>query len=273
MTATAISAIELCSGNHDVSKYIEYRKNSYSSNNSWIAMVCQDNGVYTKVSNSKQGIVWNIPAFDDGQTNSGLEWYWLPYLWSGDGKYLYLQPVCLCFIDSPWLIYSSGFGLSRLNLETGQADIWLKPNDSFYSFELTQDGELFAFSPPDSSHVVKIRDLISDEEQSLSFKEKYSILEYRWTPDKSRLVIFTEERGSVQSENGFSIFVYDISTEILKKLVDKNNLNSSFPTEDRIEPRIYISELSNGTLMLSDIDQENNFQLDIQTGELTRLDK
>lgn len=253
--------------------YSKHLPFAFYTNELWGAVVCSDNGVYTKVSNSSLDKTWIVPSLDGDLSTPEPNWFWVPYLWSDDGKYLYLQARCLCFIDSPWLIYSSGFGLSRLNLETGQADIWLKPNDSFYSFELTQDGELFAFSPPDSSHVIKIRDLISGEEQSLSFKEKYSILEYRWTPDKSRLVIFTEEYGSDQNQNGFSVFVYNISSKILRKLVDKNNFNNSFPTEEHIEPRVYISELSNDMLLLLDKYQENNFQLDIQTGELIRLDK
>lgn len=251
------------------SKHLPY---AFFTNELWGAVVCSDKGVYTKVSNSSLDKTWIVPSLDGDLSTPEPSWFWEPYLWTNDGKYLYLQARCLCFIDSPWLIYSSGFGLSRINLETGQVDTWLKPNDSSYSFEFTQGGELFAFSPPDSSHVIKIRDLISGEEQSLSFKNKYTILEYRWTPDKSRLVIFTEERGTNQSENGFSIIVYSMDSKILEKLVDKNNLNDSFPTEEYIGPRIYISELSNQVLRMEDVFQENVFELDIRTGELTKLD-
>ncbi len=168
---------------------------TYFTNGQWNAYVCKDDGVYTKISNPTDGIVWNIPALDDDQTNLGPEWYWLPYLWSDDGSYLYLTPHCLCIIDSPWLIYLSGYGLSRLNLETGQFDSWLKPSDSGYSFSFTDDGSFLAVSPGEFPAQIKVRNLISGEERNLSFGKTYFVLELDWTPDNSRLVILAQELG------------------------------------------------------------------------------
>jgi hypothetical protein len=270
--STRESALDSCTGNNK-NRFDKYISQAYFSSNEWSVIICQDNGIYTKVSNPNQGIVWNVPAIDD-DTNSGPEWYLQPYLWSVDEKYLYLTPKCLCSIDSPWLIYSSGYGLFRLNLSTGQLDTWLKPReDGWYSFAFSKDGKLFAFSPNEFPRTIKIRDLVLGNAEDLSFKEQYSVLEYRWTPDNSRLVIVTEESAGDKSQSGFSIFVYNVKSEILEKIVNKNNLNSSFPTEEFIEPRIYISDLSNEVLFLSDIFQESDFELNIRTRKLIQVDE
>lgn len=254
--------------------YTKHLSSDYFTKGQWGAVICSDNGIYTRVTNTSLDLTWNVPSYDDGNVNTPEpSWYWAPYLWSGNGKYLYLRSVCLCFIDSPWLLYSSGFGLSRLDLETGEFDIWLKPSDIGYSFEFSNDGNLLAFSLPDYSDVIKIRDLKSNNEQNLNFKEKYIILEFRWTSDNSQLVIFTEEHEDNPSESGFSVFVYSIEKGALRKLLDKNTLNSSFPTENSIEPRIYISDLTDDILTLSHVFDENTFKLNIQTGELSYINK
>jgi hypothetical protein len=217
---------------------------------------------------------WSVPAVEDNSSTPEPSWYWMPYLWSDDGNYLYLQAVCLCSIDSPWLIYSDGYGIARLDLSTGQVDIWLKPSDNpWYSFAFSEDETLFAFSPNEVPRTIRIRDLVSGTEQDMSFKEKYSVLQYRWTPDHSKLVILTEESDPDDSKSGFSVFTYSVKSERLKKVLEKNRLNSSFPTPEAIEPRIFISELSNDILYLSDVYQENDFTLNIRTGELTQTSK
>src|SRR4030095_9974701 len=176
---TQEAEVSVCAGN-EKNWFDKFIWDTYFINGQWNAYICKDSGVYTKVSNPTNGIVWNVQSVDDDQNNPGPEWYWLPYLWSTNGKYLYLKPVCLCYIDSPWLIYSSGYGLSRLDLYTGEFATWLKTHYSGYSFEFTQDGNLFAFAPSDLQGVIKIRDLISGDEQDLSFRAKYAVLEFRW---------------------------------------------------------------------------------------------
>jgi len=254
--------------------YTKHLSSDYFTNRQWGAVICSDDGIYTRVTNTSLNLTWNVPSYDDGDVNTPEpSWYWVPYLWSDNDKYLYLRSVCLCFIDSPWLLYSSGFGLSRLDLETGEFGIWLKPSDFGYSFDFSNDGILFAFSLSNFPDVIKIRDLKSGNEQNLSFKKKYIILEFRWTSDNSRLVIFTEEHEDNPSESGFSVFVYSIEKGALRKLLDKNTLNSSFPTENSMGPRIYISDLTDDILTLSHVFDENTFKLNIQTGELVRINK
>ncbi len=252
---------------------IKHLSTTYYTNGDWGAVACSDDGIYTKVFNSSLDSNWLIPAYPDKSISSDPAWYWKPYLWSDNGRYLYLEADCLCFIDSPWLIYASGFGISRLDLETGQFSIWLEPSDWWYTFAFTSDGNYFALSPKEFPDTIKIRDLELGDEQNLGFKNKYSILEYFFTPDFSRLVVLAEEREGDQGKNGFSVFVYYKDTDILKKVMDAESLNSTFSTDESVGPRIYISELSNDVLYLSDVYGEYSFELNIRTGELVATAK
>lgn len=250
--------------------YTKHLSTTYYVNDQWSAVVCSDDGIYTKVINEFLEITWRIPSEKGDSDTYELEWYWKPLLWSPDGKYLYLEAVCLCFIDSPWLIYADGYGLARLNLLTGQFDEWLKPNGGS-KFSFSDDMKLFAFTPQDFYQLIRVRSLVTGEERTLSFEEKYNVLQYRWTPDETRLVIFTSEHVNNLSENGFSIFVYSWNNEALIKLVDKNNLNFTFPTKEHIEPRMYISDLTNDILELTDIYGKEKFHINIGSGEIISL--
>lgn len=265
--ATQQSVIESCT-RPERDYYTKFVSKDYYTNGQWSAYVCSDNGIYTKILNEPLNLTWIIPAIDEDSSIEGVEWYWLPYIWSNDGKYLYFKSKCFCYIDGPGYIYTNGFGLSRLSLESGQFDIWLEPSDLGYSFEITQGGEFLAVGSNNLSNTIEIKDLISDTKRDLTFKEKYRILKYRFTPDNSHLVILTAEYNNESIKNGFSIFSYNVKNDFLRKLVDKNNFNNSFPTEEFDFSRIFISDLSNDILYLSDTFQENDFQINLQTGEL-----
>jgi len=84
-------------------------------------------------------------------------------------------------------------------------------------------------------------------------------------------VVFTEEYVNDPSGNGFSVFVYSLKNDALIKLIDKNNLNFTFPTEEHIEPRMAISDLTNDLLKLSDLYDENEFQINIRSGEIVSM--
>jgi hypothetical protein len=211
---------------------------------------------------------YKIPALNTDVKTSGPDWIWEPYLWSIDGNYLYLKPRYLGSIDNPGL-YSSGFGLIQLDLSSGERNTFLKPRVEGYNFALSEDGRLFAFLS-DIPRTIIIRDVKIKEEHQLSFKEIYKILEMRWTPDEARLIILTEESAEDPAQGGFSIFEYSLEGKDLKKLVDKNNLNSLYSSDPSAEPRIYISDLSNEILSLSDQLQDGYFDVNLQTGEVTQ---
>ena len=270
MLATREAALDSCRQNNqdNIDKFIHQ---AFSANQSWSATVCQDDGIYTKVAKLGKEKVYKIPAVDTDPGTSGPDWFWEPYLWSVDGDYLYLIPRYLGFIDSPWLIYSSGFGLSQLDLSTGARNVLLQPRGAGYTFALSEDGRLLAYLT-DIPRTINILDVKTKEKHQLSFKERYNILEMRWTPEGAKLIILTEESAEDPASGGFSIFEYSLEGDDLTKLVDKNNLDSLYTSDEFDEPRIYISGLSNDVLSLSDILEEEYFEVDLQTGEVTHRD-
>lgn len=270
MLAIREAALESCHGNSqdNIDKYID---RGYSATRSWSATVCQDDGIYTRVTRLGKEKVYKVPALDTDANTTGPDWFWEPYLWSVDGDYLYLTPRYLGSIDSPWLIYSAGFGLVQLDLSTGARNILLEPYDGGYTFALSEDGRLFAYLT-DIPRTINILDVKTGEKRQLSFKERYRILEMRWTPDGARLMILTEELADGPAQGGFSIFEYSLERDELTKLVDKNNLSSIYSSDEFDEPRIHISNLSNEVLSLSDTLQEGYFEVNLETGEVTQTD-
>jgi hypothetical protein len=268
--ATQQAALASCRGNgqDSIDKYIDQ---GYSSTRFWSATVCQDNGIYTKVTKLAKDKIFKIPALDTDGGRPGPEWFWEPYLWSVEGDYLYLTPRDLGFIDRSSSLYSSGYGLLQLDLSNGERNTLLKPYDGGYTFALSEDGRLFAFLS-DIPRTITVRDVKTKEERQLSFKEKYKILEMRWTLDGARLLILTEESTEDPAQGGFSIFEYSLEREDLQKLVDKNNLNTLYTSDEFDKPRIYISGLTNELLSLADTLQEGNFEINLQTGEVIQTD-
>jgi hypothetical protein len=264
MIATQETALESCRGNSQdrIDKYIDQ---AYSATKFWSATVCQDDGIYTNVEKLGKGKVFKIPAVDTDATTSDPDWFWEPYLWSVEGDYLYLTPRYLGMIESPST--TSGYGLMQLDLSNGERNIFLQPQAEGYNFALSKDGRLLAFLT-DIPRTIDILDVKTKEKQQLSFKERYKILEMRWTSDGARLIILTEESSEDPTQSGFSIFEYSMEGDDLLKLVDKNDLNSLYSSDSSAQPRIYISDLSNNVLSLSDKLQQGNFAIDLQTGEV-----
>lgn len=264
--ATGEAALNSCRGNSQ-GNIDQFITRAYSATTFWSATVCQDDGIYTKVTRLGNEKVYKIPALDTDATTPGPDWFWEPYLWSVEDDFLYLTPRYLGFIDSPRLIYSAGFGLVQLDLSSGDRNVLLKPYEGGYTFALSEDGRLFAYLP-DIPRTINLLDLKTKEKKQLSFKESYKILEMRWTPDGARLLVLAEELANDRAQGGFSIFEYSLEGDDLKKLVDKNNLNSIYSSDPSDEPRIYISNLTNDFLSLADTLQEAYFQVDLRTGEV-----
>jgi hypothetical protein len=270
LLATQAAALESCHGNSpdNIDKYID---RGYSATRLWSATVCQDNGIYTKVSELGKDKVYKIPALDTDAQTAGPDWVWEPYLWSVDGDYLYLTPSYLGSIDGTGPANLSGYGLTQLDLSSGARNVLLQPRAEGYTFALSEDGRLFAYLT-DVARTISILDVKTKEKQKLSLDDEYSILDMRWTPDGARLLILTEESGMDPNQGGFSIFEYSLEGKDLKKLVDKNNLNSLYTADQFDEPRLFISGLTNDILSLSDRLGEALFEVNLQSGEVIQTD-
>jgi hypothetical protein len=264
--ATREAALASCQGNgqDNIDKYITQ---AYSATRFWSATVCQDDGIYTKVEKLGKDKIYKIPALDLDPGTPGPDLFWEPYLWSVDGNYLYLRPRYVGVVDSPGLFYSSGFGLTQLDLDTGARNVLLQPRVDGYTFALSEDGRLFAYLT-DIPRTINVLDLKTKEKHQLSFKERYNILQMRWTPDGAKLIILTEESAEDPAQGGFSIFEYNTEGKDLIKLVEKNNLGSLYSPDPSAEHRIFIAGLSNTALSLADMLQQGYFDVNLESGEV-----
>jgi hypothetical protein len=269
VVVTRQAALDSCKGNSQ-DNIDKYMARGYSATSFWSATVCQDDRLYTKVSRLGKDKVYKIPALDTDAGTAGLDWVWEPYIWSVDGEYLYLTPSYLGSIDSAGAAHRSGYGLTQLDLDSGARNVLLQPRQEGYAFALSEDGRLFAYLT-DIPRTINILDVKTKEKQKLTLDQEYKILDMGWTPDGARLLILTEESGRDPSGSGFSIFEYSLEGKDLKKLVDKNNLNSLYTADPSDEPRIFISGLTNELLSLSDRLEEAYFEVNLQTGEVTQM--
>jgi hypothetical protein len=266
VVVTQQAALDSCRGNSQDS-IDQYVTRGYSATRFWSATVCQDDGIYTKVTELGKDKTFKVQAVDTDAKTSGPDWLWEPYLWSVDGDYLYLTPTYLGSVDGPAAIDSSGYGLMQLDLSNGERNVFLKPRAEGYTFTLSEDGRLFAYLT-DIPRTIQLLDVMTKETQRLRFDKEYKILDMRWTPDGARLILLTEESGMNPTQSGFTIFEYSLEGKDLKKLVDKNNLNSLYTADKFDEPGIFISGLTNELLSLSGKLQEGYFAVNLKTGEV-----
>ena len=259
--ATQEVALASCRGNSDtpIDKYIQQ---AYSQFNHWTATVCQDDGIYTKVLNLETEKIWNVASIDDNTSYSGPEWFWEPFLWSENSKYLYMKSEPIGFIDSPWLRYSSGFGLSRLNLENGQMDVWLKPSQGGYHFAFNSDATFFISSFTGFPNILKIRDLNLGKEENLILKDKYYALSFAITPNDSRLVVMAQEYEATESKDNIVLFIYNMKTKTLRKI---------FVSSNQVDANIIFNQISNDYFIMYDIYTGDYIQANILTGDVSIL--
>lgn len=137
-----------------------------------------------------------------------------PFLWSKDGKYVYIT----CYHgphDSSVKFYGNHFKdgdcIIRFDIETGKA-IELVPDlhPGYYAFAISPDDNLIVYANQNDAIVkVKLLDLNTKSEKIIFTAEK-NIIEvgsFGWSPDMSKLLFSTSD-----DEGKDSIFLLDLTT-------------------------------------------------------------
>jgi hypothetical protein len=260
--ATVDASIDACGGEHTLNRHKDLQ---LSPDEQWVVSVCVDQGHYTRVARSDGAAKWKLPFFVD-ENSYGPGWYFQPYHWSKDGRYLYLTLGSLFAIDGPGLAFVEGFGLYRLELVSGDLVTWFPADISGYSFSISLDEHWFIFVDPDNRQVVRIRDMLSGNEASLVFKEKYQTIgDFVWSQDSLKVIIVAAIRDWNSSDAGFSLFSYDIETKQLTTLVD-NDAHQLLPEVNEDGDNVWLSD---EVLQLASWDDNSICELNIRTAELT----
>lgn len=137
-----------------------------------------------------------------------------PFLWSKDGKYVYIT----CYHgphDSSVKFYGNHFKdgdcIIRFDIETGKA-VELVPDlhPGYYAFAISPDNNLIVYANQNDAVVkVKLLDLNTKSEKIIFTAEK-NIIEvgsFGWSPDMSKLLFSTSD-----DEGKDSIFLLDLTT-------------------------------------------------------------
>lgn len=218
---TVEAAIESCDGSREWG-----RDKSISPNGDWVVVLCNDDGVYTKVARSDGTRTWKLPAttFVDQFGVVYNPVYYRFYRWSINDNYLYLSKYSCC-IDSPELVFVEAFGLYRLNLVNGQID-------TIYT------GHHFSLSPTERyfvsvemSRTILIRDSLTGQQYVISLKPKYTdVGDFKWSSDETKLLFVAGVDGWIDLSQGFSLFLYDLRLRSLNLLID-NDIRQFIPAD------------------------------------------
>lgn len=231
----------------------------------WTAVVCQDNGNYTRVSQMAGSTVWDLPVIDTGDTFPGADWYLQPYHWADDGHFLYLAPRSYAEIDCIGCTRIDAFGLYRLSLSTGRLETWFSPDINGYSFAFSPGDRYFVYADASDPHLVVIRDLSRQNPRYIKFDAKYEWAgAFAWSTDSSELVIVARI-----NEESYSLFLYRLEDRSLKILVQDDPRPLYPPTGYDYEIRLGSPWISEDLLILGDpIFGGKAWTLNLRTGVL-----
>jgi hypothetical protein len=146
----------------------------------------------------RDGSRWTFSFYDHFGENLNFSPL-APSLWTSNGKFIYFPighprpegPSSLTVEDLPIL------AMFRMDLSTGKVDAILPVTIDYfpwYGFSFSPDEQWLAWSEASQPGLVKIRDLMKDDEFSIHFDRQFSVSEWEksafsWSPDSQRLTI------------------------------------------------------------------------------------
>jgi dipeptidyl aminopeptidase/acylaminoacyl peptidase len=203
-----------------------------------------------QVARADGSAAWQVESDGEGWPEVILR----PVHWSIDGRYLYftLAP----FVDG-FVLYVSGSGLQRLDLNDGRVAQILAGENQLQSFSVSPDSSRVAYVRSDDDiEWLVVRDMGDGTELEWSLADQpVQAGKITWSPDASELVLLVTQ--------GFS------NEEALTDLVLVNLGRLSQETVLHEDPRRFyrIQWTDEHTLYLEDL-TVTGWRLDLQTGEM-----
>lgn len=262
-TAGAQNANDDCEGHPDDVWSIGIVERVYSPSKTWYVAYCEypDSGLnYTKIIKTINDIVWEIPykKFPGGSVE--VDGQMLLEAWSYNERYAFFQRF-FCCVDSPFLEFINGYGLYRLDLNTGEI---LEIEKSWTAFSFSPNGKYLARSNFDTKNI--IIDNLETEKYS-SYAIEFEVAgKFRWSPDGSKVAFSATHEDWLQhySDTGFAVYLIDMNSLTLKLLIYRP---PNYFTADRW--------ISDSEVLLVDNSMKSKgeyFILNVKTHELTPSD-
>jgi hypothetical protein len=212
---------------------------SYYFDENWAVITCtpdDDNYTdrFTLIIHIDGQVQWTIPF-------TSFDWADRPladlqvYRWSADGAYVYLKPT-IYMVDffSPAGSFVSGKGLYRFNLQSGQLETILSPDDGYLSYSISPNDRYLAYSYPVESNIVRLLDLETLEEvTSITIDPVHTISgRFAWAFDSSQLVFAAGVQGFEDYEAGISLFKFTLSNNHIQPIL-LNDVRMLIPMPSR----------------------------------------
>jgi hypothetical protein len=217
----------------------------------WISAECfRENNTEDsplRVVNSDRSRDWKIYFRDYTGAEYGAKNIFIPYRWSKDGKYLYaVSPTIAsgcCWIGGEYVL------LVRLNLETGEQDELLSP-DQPITFTLSEDDRYLLFTPPTyQPYDFAILDLVNRKTRTLDLKFSgdlnlaYAVI----SPSADKILLPLFEQLEFNNFKVKSIALIDLTTEKQKLLIsDLKPKEELYPVRWVDADRVLMSDLPPG---------------------------
>jgi len=218
LTAMAQNAYVDCDGYPHV--WVEDPKN-FSPSGIWRIAYCQHpntGGSYTKVINQVEGVTWEVPYLDSNGKNrpEGEDGgQMLIGAWSSNQKYAYFVRSFCCGGDGPGRELYNGYGLYRLNLNTGE----ILEIIGTTSFSFSADGNYLARFNRDTRKIF-VENLDTEKYSSYDIYEGFDLAGmFSWSPDGSKLIFFAADQNWVELETGFAIYLIDLNNLKIKSVI------------------------------------------------------
>ena len=219
----------------------------YSPNGLWLEKLCYskfDNGLIMTLSNSKTQVLWKliyrdyIPGYDivgdDGEISVAH--------WSNDGRYAYFNSYSNgsggeCYVPST----KGGFGLFRLDLETGEVSTILPLGKTFRWYG-------FSFSPTDRRLIYGIgaRDFMILDLKTGDITNIYPVKEFGegggflWSSDGLEFVYSTVKYNYQMQNVTYSLRLVDVKTGNERILFESEK--SCYEAQEWVGDRVLLIE-------------------------------
>ena len=233
---------------------------------------------YTQIIKTDLSTTWTIQhdTFDYSKIDRPNA-LMMPFLWTADGRYLYLY---LNYYPDPDGGPQSEFfrsyinDLYRLNLETGEFKLFLKSNQ-FSALAFSPNDQVIAYSGQDEPDVIHIRNM--ETETDLQVKLNEDIVAsgaFTWNSESTKVVFFVgygkqEEGDDPQADlSGTAIFILTPQNMHVQKILAKDPRTFIPISYNCSDNGVWIED---DTICLYSINNEleswnNIFTLNINTG-------
>ena len=153
-----------------------------------------------------------------------------PVRWTADGKYLYLHPLYYpgaSGFPRSYFLYADTNNLYRINLETGEFNLFLK-SDQYNDFAFSPDDKFLIYSDYEKPDMIHLRNLETNDDLQIDLNENIVAAgAFIWDAKSTEVVFFTgysKQSDDWQDDlSGTAIFVLTLQNVHVQKVLTRDS--------------------------------------------------